>query len=43
MIYFGGALFRCVPLEIYELSFVFLLASSVVPFDMFRRIAVKLK
>ena len=43
MIYFGGALFRCVPLAIYELSFVILLASTVLPFEMFRRLIYKLK
>ena len=43
MIYFGGTLFRCVPLVAGEISFVFLLASSVVPFDMIRRLAERLK
>ena len=43
MIYFGGAIFRCVPLYLPELTFVILLASSVVPFEMFRRLAYKLK
>ncbi len=43
MIYFGGALFRCVPLAPYELSFVILLASTVLPFEMFRRLIYKLK
>ena len=43
MIYFGGSLFRCVPLLTYELSFVILLASTVIPFEMFRRFVYKLK
>ena len=43
MIYFGGALFRCVPLAPYELSFVVLLALTVLPFEMFRRLIYKLK
>ncbi len=43
MIYFGGELFRCVPLMFHELSFVILLASSVIPFDMIRRLIYKLK
>ena len=43
MIYFGGAIFRCVPLRYYELSFVFLLSMTVVPFEMFRRLMYKLK
>ena len=43
MIYFGGALFRCVPLLTHELSFVILLASTVIPFEMIRRFVYKLK
>lgn len=43
MIYFGGELFRCVPLMFHELSFVILIASSVIPFDMMRRLIYKLK
>ena len=43
MIYFGGSIFRCVPLLPYELSFVILLASSVIPFEMIRRLMYKLK
>ena len=42
MIYFGGTLFRCVPLKFPEVSFVFLLAMTVVPFEMFRRLIYKL-
>lgn len=43
MIYFGGRLFRCVPLLLPELSFVILLASTVIPFEMIRRFVIKLK
>ena len=43
MIYFGGSLFRCVPLLPKELSFVILLSLTVVPFDMIRRLFYKLK
>jgi magnesium-transporting ATPase (P-type) len=43
MIYFGGPLFRCVPLLPKELSFVILLSMTVVPFEMIRRLVYKLK
>ena len=43
MIYFGGSLFRCVPLLPKELSFVILLSMTVVPFEMIRRLLYKLK
>ena len=43
MIYFGGALFRCVPLLTHELTFVILLASTVIPFEMIRRFVYKMK
>ena len=43
MIYFGGSVFRCTPLAIHELSFVLLLASTVIPFEMIRRLIYKLK
>lgn len=43
MIYYGGAVFRCVPLTSKELSFVILFAASVIPFDLIRRIVYKLK
>ena len=43
MIYYGGELFRCVPLTAKELSFVIILAVTVVPFDIVRRIVYKLK
>ena len=43
MIYFGGEVFRCVPLYLPELTFVILLAATVVPFDMLRRLLYKLK
>ena len=43
MIYFGGELFRCVPLKIQELNFVVLMSMSVIPFEIIRRILYKLK
>ena len=43
MIYFGGSLFRCVPLLVKELSFVILLSMTVVPFEMIRRLLYKIK
>ena len=43
MIYFGGSVFRCVPLRFKELSFVFLLAMTVIPFEMIQRLIRKLK
>ena len=43
MVYFGGEIFRCVPLRTKELSFVVLMASCVVPFEMIRRLVYKLK
>lgn len=43
MIYFGGRLFRCVPLLPQELSFVFLLSLTVIPFELIRRLLYKLK
>lgn len=43
MVYFGGQLFRCVPLIYGELSFVILLAVTVIPFEMIRRLFYKLK
>ena len=43
MIYYGGEVFRCVPLAVKELSFVILCAFTVIPFDLVRRIVYKLK
>ncbi len=43
MIYYGGTLFRCVPLTSTELWFAFILSFSVIPFDIARRIIEKLK
>lgn len=43
MIYFGGEIFRCVPLNINELGFAISLALSVIPFEMIRRLFYKLK
>lgn len=42
MIYFGGEVFRCVPLEIGELALSITLAITVIPFDFIRRIIQKL-
>lgn len=43
MIYFGGEIFRSVPLTFRELLNVILLASTVIPFDIVRRVIKKLK
>jgi ABC-type arginine/histidine transport system permease subunit len=43
MIYYGGALFRCVPLTPNELWFAVSTAFAVIPFDIARRIVEKLK
>ena len=43
MIYYGGALFRSVPLTAHELFSVVLIASTVLVFDIIRRIAEKLQ
>ena len=43
MVYYGGSVFRCVPLLPQELSFVILLAASVIPFEMIRRLIYKMK
>ena len=43
MIYFGGEIFRCVPLTFKELWFVLSAAFLIIPFDIVRRIAIKLK
>jgi len=42
MIYFGGAVFRCIPLSARELWFAVLFAGSVFIFDFIRRILKKL-
>jgi magnesium-transporting ATPase (P-type) len=42
MIYFGGAMFRCVPLTTKELFFVINLSFTIIPFDCVRRIIKKL-
>lgn len=42
MIYFGGDIFRCVPLKASELIFTLTLAFTVIPFDFIRRIVKKL-
>ena len=41
MIYFGGDMFRCVPLTVRELSLAFSLAATVIPFDIMRRIIAR--
>jgi len=43
MIYFGGALFRAYPLYPSELWRVVLLSATVIPFDICRRVFVRLK
>ena len=43
MIYYGGTLFRCVPLKFHELSFVILISLTLIPFEMMRRLVFKLK
>lgn len=43
MIYFGGEVFRCVPLKAKELVFVVGLAFMIIPFDLSRRLIQKLK
>lgn len=43
MIYFGGTLFRTVPLNIYEFILMFILSFSVVPVDMVRKKLFKVK
>ncbi len=43
MIYFGGSVFRTVPLRPYEFVPIILLSASVIAFDLIRRIAYKLK
>ena len=43
MIYFGGTVFRSVALDLRELLTSILLAFTILPFDIIRRILVKLK
>ena len=42
MIYFGGEMFRSVPLTLRELSLAFSLAATVIPFDLLRRLISRL-
>ncbi len=42
MIYFGGEVFRCIPLTVGELVMAISLAFTVIPFDCIRRIVKKL-
>ena len=43
MIYFGGEVFRCAPLSIRELWLAISLAMAIIPFDIARRVLVRLK
>ena len=43
MMYYGGTLFRSVPLTIPELLLALATASAVIPFDVIRRVITKLK
>lgn len=43
MIYFGGEIFRCTALVSGELTFSIFLASTVIPFELIRRLFYKLK
>lgn len=43
MIYFGGSVFRTAPLTAGEIIKVVLIASTVIPFEIIRRVAYKLK
>ncbi len=43
LIYFGGEMFRTVPLSAHELCLVFLIAMSVVPADILRKLIRKLR
>lgn len=42
MIYFGGEIFRCIPLTVGEIAMAVSLAFTVIPFDCIRRIVKKL-
>ena len=41
LIYFGGDLFRTIGLNLYELEIMILLASTVIPIDIIRKILIK--
>ena len=43
MIYYGGTIFRTIPITKYEFIIMILLASTVVPLDLLRKIILKLK
>ncbi len=43
LIYFGGELFRTIGLTIYEFEIMILIAFSIIPFDMIRKIIIKKK
>ena len=41
LIYYGGSLFRTIGLSIYELEFLIVLASTVIPVDFIRKIILE--
>ncbi len=41
LMYFGGSVFRCAPLNTYELIFIILLSSLVIPADLIRKLITK--
>ena len=41
LMYFGGSIFRCSPLNAYELVFVILLSSLIIPIDLIRKLITK--
>ena len=41
LMYFGGSIFRCTPLNIYELIFIILLSSLIIPLDLIRKLLTK--
>ncbi len=41
LMYFGGSIFRCAPLSLYELAFVLLLSSLIIPLDLIRKLITK--
>ena len=41
LMYFGGSIFRCAPLNEYELIFILLLSSLIIPLDLIRKLITK--
>ncbi len=41
LMYFGGNIFRCAPLSVYELVFVLLISSLIIPLDLVRKLITK--